>query len=297
MNKQSAKLFLSDHPDGEGLRKALDDYVLVAIKFAEPIQDLSAQYPESIVDGLKGYVIRTPMKGEIPRSPSRKQIERGAYVPPVSYSPLGPVQSYKPLKVGLTNMATGLLTKQQILDMSKVEVFSAGAFQDNEAFQDQTPVRNGVHDLRMGAFDMNGKRCDTCDLPYSELAGGEGCLGHLHINLTVPIPKLQFLGTQKYEAMGTYPILFSLNTVCHSCSKIMLPQATLDGMEARVKSVFELNKRHYRGHTAVRNRVKAAFEDYHGTKAEDRRPCPHIALASLQVQIQSRKCPVLHKRS
>ena len=89
--------------------------------------------------------------------------------------------------------------------MSKVEVFSL-VFPRQRRFKIKLVETESM--TEMGAFDMNGKRCDTCDLPYSELAGGEGCLGHFgHINLTVPIPKLQFLGTQKYG--WNLPTLFS----------------------------------------------------------------------------------------
>ena len=59
---QSAKLFLTRHEDAEGLRKAAKEYTLVNISTVEPMADLSSDYPESIVEGLTGAVIRTPFK-------------------------------------------------------------------------------------------------------------------------------------------------------------------------------------------------------------------------------------------
>ena len=275
-NKASAKLFLQHHPDGEGLRKAEDYYILVRIILQEPIPNLAIDYPESIVDGLEGAIIRTPFKDLIPKSITKGQERRGIINFPVSYTSTTSdiINTYKPKEVGSIKM--GLLTSEQILAMSKVEVISAGAFQDNEAYQDQTPVLNGVHDLRMGAFDRTGERCKTCDLKYDELEGAHGCLGHFgHINLTVPVPKMQFLGVQKYEAVKTNPLLFSLNTACHSCARLMIPSSVLDGLKNRIQSVYDINKRNYSGHVSIRNRTREAFIAYHGTKPEDRRPCPH----------------------
>ena len=271
---QSAKLFLTKHEDAEGLRKAAKEYTLVNISMVEPMVDLSSDYPESIVEGLTGAIIRTPFKGSFPLGPTRRDLERGALQPDISYRMSRVVETYDPLE--FKSLEMGLLSSQQILDMSKVEVISAGAFQDNESFSDQTPILNGVHDLRMGAFDTKGDKCRTCNLEYSELKGRHGCLGHFgHINLTVPVPKLQFLGTSKYEAVTTFPILFVLNSTCHSCYRIMIPQGGLDSLEARVKSVFENNKRNYYGHSTIRNQTRTLFKLHHGTKPEDRVACPH----------------------
>ena len=124
--------------------------------------DLSSDYPESIVEGLTGAVIRTPFKGSFPLGPTRRDLERGALQPDISYRMSRVVETYDPLE--FKSLEMGLLSSQQILDMSKVEVISAGAFQDNESFSDQTPILNGVHDLRMGAFDTKGDKCRTCNL-------------------------------------------------------------------------------------------------------------------------------------
>jgi len=272
----AARLFLQRHPDAAGLRSAEDHYILVRILLQEPIQDLSSTYPESIVDGLKGAIIRTPFDEIMPQGISRAQERRGAEHFPISYytSASDIINTYAPKQIGSIQM--GVLSKEQVLAMSKVEVISAGAFQDNEAYQDQTPVLNGVHDLRMGAFDRDGERCKTCNLPYSEIDGAHACLGHFgHINLTVPVPKLQFLGVLGYEAYSTYPLMFALNSCCHSCSRLMIPSSVLEGLRSKIQSVYDINKRNFSGHSSIRNRTKEAFTAYHGTKPEDRRPCPH----------------------
>jgi DNA-directed RNA polymerase subunit A' len=269
-SKQDAVLFLKNHEDAEGLRKASESYVLVSVTLAEPIPDLSGDYPDSVVTGLSGAIIRTPFKYTLPKKPTNRQLARGIELPSVSYKQSSVIETYEPKQ--FSSLQMGLLTENEIREMSAVEVIAAGAFQDNEAFEDQTPIKNGVHDLKMGTLDQDIP-CETCGLRYDEQAGANGCLGHFgHINLTVPVPKLQYLGISGYEAPTTYPILFTLNTVCHNCSRIMLPQGPLDALKDRIMSVFENNKRNHDGHVTVRNKTLGLFKTYHKS---ERLSCPH----------------------
>ena len=45
ITKTAAKLFLRESAEAEGLRAAADTYIIIRVVFAEPIKDLSSDYP------------------------------------------------------------------------------------------------------------------------------------------------------------------------------------------------------------------------------------------------------------
>ena len=278
-----AKRYLTQSPEAEGLRIAAKEYILVRITLTEPIKDLSADYPNAIVPGIEGAVIRVPFKYSLMETPRDRQIEEGIEVPPISYRTGNKslVNTYPAKQFGSLEM--GLLSSRDIRAMSKVEVLSPGAFQDNNPANDQTPVLNGVQDLRMGSLD-NTDRCQTCGLTFDDVDGTFSCQGHFgHTELAIPIPKLQFLGIKKYSGSKSDPLLNALNRVCYHCSRLMIPQATIDSARARIMGTFDNNKRNYGGFTQIRNNVKSLFERHHGPKPEDRVPCPHCLEFSPEV--------------
>jgi DNA-directed RNA polymerase subunit A' len=283
-SKSAAVRYLTQSPEAEGLRAAADDYLIVNIILAEPIKDLSADYPNAVIPGAHGAVIRVPFEHTLQVAPKDWQIEEGMEPPAISYR-LGNksiVNTYKPKQFGSLEM--GLLTPSEIRNMSKVDVISAGAFQDNNPENEQTPVRNGVHDLRMGTIDKDS-RCETCNLNHDEQDSTFSCQGHFgRIELAIPVPKLQFLGTLKSLAKKTDPLLNALNRVCYHCSRLMLPQGTIDSLRPSVMSVFENNKRNFGGYQTIRSQVLDSFSSYHGTKPEDRQPCPHCSEFSPEVK-------------
>ena len=275
VTQTSAKLFLTEAAEAEGLRIAENDYLLVRIVLEEPIKDLIADYPNAVVPKLKGAVIRVPFEHSIQRKPTTRELNNGVLMPAVCYtmSNTAIINTYKPKQFGSLEM--GLMTAEEIRDASKVEVISAGAFQDNNPENEQTPVLNGVHDLRMGSTD-NKQRCKTCDQTFNDLEGTFSCQGHFgHIELAVPVPKLQFLGTRKSLANQSDPLMNALNRVCYQCSRLMIPQGAIDSARPFIMSTFENNKRNFGGYTFVRNRVNDIFKQFHGTKPEDRSVCPH----------------------
>ena len=283
-SKAAAVRYLTQSPEAEGLRAAADDYLIVNIILAEPMKDLSADYPNAVIPGAHGAVIRVPFEHTLQVAPKDWQIEEGMEAPAISYR-LGSksiVNTYKPKQFGSLEM--GLLTASEIRNMSKVDVISAGAFQDNNPENEQTPVRNGVHDLRMGTIDKDS-RCGTCNLNHDEQDSTFSCQGHFgRIELAIPIPKLQFLGTLKSLAKKTDPLLNALNRVCYHCSRLMLPQGTIDSLRPSVISVFENNKRNFGGYQTIRSQVLNSFSSYHGTKPEERQPCPHCSEFSPEVK-------------
>jgi len=282
--KSAATLYLTQSPEAEGLRAAENEYILAHIQLVEPMADLSADYPNAIVPGLPGHVIRVPFRHSLQKKPSSRDLERGMIVPNITYhipsSSL--INTYPAKQFGSLEM--GLMSTQEIIDMSKVEVTSPGAFQDNNPASDQTPVLNGVHDLRMGSID-NQVKCETCMQTFDDVEGTFSCQGHFgHIELAKPVPKLQFLGSLAGKGNKSNPLLNALNRICYHCSRVMIPQAALDSLEPSIMSIFENNKRNYGGFTQIRNRVRDVFQKFHGTKAEDRAPCPHCLEFSPEVE-------------
>lgn len=284
LSKAAATLYLTQSPEAEGLRAAESDYLLVHINMTEPMKDLSADYPNAVIPGAHGAVIRVPFEHTLQVMPKEWELEEGMEAPAISYR-LGTraiVSTYKPKQFGSLEM--GLLTTEEIRQMSKVDVISAGAFQDNNPANDQTPVLNGVHDLRMGTIDSDSQ-CGTCPLRHDENDPTFSCQGHFgRIELAIPVPKLQFLGTLKSMAKQSDPILNALNRVCYHCSRLMLPQGMIDAQRGAIMSVFENNKRNFGGYHTIRNRVATAFQSIHGTKPEERAPCPHCLEFSPQVK-------------
>ena len=282
--KSAATLYLTQSPEAEGLRAAENEYILAHIQLVEPMADLSADYPNAIVPGLPGHVIRVPFRHSLQKKPSSRDLERGMIVPNITYhipsSSL--INTYPAKQFGSLEM--GLMSTQDIIDMSKVEVTSPGAFQDNNPASDQTPVLNGVHDLRMGSID-NQVKCETCMQTFDDVEGTFSCQGHFgHIELAKPVPKLQFLGSLAGKGNKSNPLLNALKRICYHCSRVMIPQAALDSLEPSIMSIFENNKRNYGGFTQIRNRVRDVFQKFHGTKAEDRAPCPHCLEFSPEVE-------------
>ena len=283
----SAQRFLRDADEAEGLRTAQDRYIIVKITLAEEVPNLSIDYPNAVVPGMMGAVLRVPITGDLPQTPSRKAQERGVEIPLISYitKPSWVVET-QPRKAP-QSLQMGLMSSSEIFDMSTVEVISAGAFQVNEAADDETPIRGGVHDLRMGAFEDSAP-CEICSLSLSRMDSTNSCQGHFgRVVLHEPIPKLQYLGTMKNAGIKSFPILNTLNSICLHCSRYMLPQGTLDSYADTVQSVFDLGKRNTGGFREVRNMMRSSapaspgpFYTYHGSKPEDRRPCPHCDLFS-----------------
>ena len=284
ITQTSAKLFLLESPEAEGLRVAANDYLLVRIVFAEPLKDLSADYPNALVPGLKGAVIRVPFEHTLQKKPTGRELENGMPLPDISYTKgdYNIINTYKPKQFGSLEM--GLMSAEDIRKMSQVEVISAGAFQDNNPENDQTPVLNGVHDLRLGSTDKS-LRCGTCNQHFDDVEGTFSCQGHFgHIQLATPIPKLQFLGTRKSFANDSDPIMNTLNKVCYHCSRLLIPQGAIDAAKATIQSIFENNKRNYGGYSAIRNRVNEIYTKFNGTKPEDKAPCPHCLEFSPRVR-------------
>jgi hypothetical protein len=156
--KASAKMYLKTHEDAAGLRGARDNYILVTIIAREDslFQDLTSDYPNAVVNGLRGAVIRVPFEEVLPKAVSLKAIERGVEEPAISYrsSRTDSVFTTPSKQVGELEM--GLMTTQEIIDMSVMELVTPDSFTTGLT----DPIRGGVQDMRMGT--TNTESCETC---------------------------------------------------------------------------------------------------------------------------------------
>lgn len=91
--------------------------------------------------------------------------------------------SREPTHFQATTLRFGLYSKEEILKLSSVEIFTPVSFN-----QLGHPLDNGLYDLRMGPFtDRDNVVCTTCFL------SAEYCPGHLgHIKLPLPVTNPMF---------------------------------------------------------------------------------------------------------
>ena len=102
----------------------------------------------------------------------------------------------------IASLEMGILSEEDVADMSVVEVLQAGAFQYNNPEDPETPIEQGVHDARMGITDKREGRCPTCNLGFAREDSANSCPGHFgHIQLFEPVPKLMYLGILKSRAV------------------------------------------------------------------------------------------------
>ena len=165
LDRQSASLYLLERDEAAGMRAAQPRYTLVEIHLAEPIEDLSMDYPNATQPGLRGAVIRVPIKEVIPKVPTRRALERGVEQPPISFRVgLGTVvECTDPMQIASLEM--GILSEEDVANMSVVEVLQAGAFQYNNPEDPESPIEQGVHELNGSPISEGNARLATSASP------------------------------------------------------------------------------------------------------------------------------------
>lgn len=259
----SAALFIREHENAEGLRGRNKQLRIVKIVSFD-VEDVSEKYPQAMVEGLHGMVIKTPFTvEEIPKG------RRGLTPPPFYTS--GDSAIYSPIRTTqVDSIQAGILSDEDILNLSVVEVTSPVAFQDD---QDNTAVVGGVHDGRMGSIEKD-ESCLTCGKDRLEMDATNSCPGHFgHVTLEEPIPKILYMGVEKRIGRQGYPLLFTLNHVCHTCFKIPLPDELLRPLIPLIDQQFELGKKNYRGYENIKTILRTRFQKIwkNGARTE----CPH----------------------
>ncbi|MBK38295.1 MAG: hypothetical protein CMB45_05630 [Euryarchaeota archaeon] len=263
--RSAAKLFLREHPDAHGLRVAADNYILVNLFLAEPIEDLSEKYPNASPKGINGIVIKTPFEFEGLKG------NRTYSEPPFYISSRTDMLMTAPAKQ-FSSIEMGLATDEDILSQSVTEISVVDSYT-----RDLDSIPNGPCDIRLGSVSEHAK-CGTCSLPMNlENAGSlHSCAGHFgHISLATPVPKFLYLGARKSLANMNYPTMTVLNRVCFNCGLLSIPNSLLESIEPQIDQIFALGKRHPKGREEINRLVTQKFNDFHGTKVDERQPCPH----------------------
>ena len=281
-DKEEARRFLKEHPDAAGLRAASNIYILIKVYLEEPLKDLTDNYPNASPEGLKGVVIRTPFDFSALKRRSKES-------PPPHYTHRqgsGDVIITSNIKE-YSSAQVHMLTDDEIENQSVVEITNTEALT-----RDGDPIMGGPMDHRMGTLDMapnrkdpstsNNTKCPTCNLFIDAVNISNSCLGHFgHIELEVPIPKFLYLGKSAGKAEFVSPLMFALNTVCHSCYRISIPDKAIEEITPEVMNIFDSNKRHVKGRQHITKITGEAFKEYHkltkfdGNPAWHREDCPH----------------------
>tara|TARA_B100000963_G_scaffold361589_1_gene397931 strand:+ start:10300 stop:14970 length:4671 start_codon:yes stop_codon:yes gene_type:complete len=260
--KTSAMLFIRENEGATGLRARKKQLQFVRI-FSFDVEDVTEKYPQAVVEGLHGMVIKTPITLSIPKG------RKGVSIPP--FYTAGDKDIYSPLSTSeVGSIQSGILSDQDILDMSVVEVTSPVAFQDDA---ENTPALGGVYDSRMGSIEKN-EPCETCGKVRLEKDASNSCPGHFgHISLEVPIPKILYMGIEKRIGRQGYPLLFTFNHVCHTCYKVPLPDEILKPIMPLLEQQFELGRKNYRGYENLKTILRQAFDKW--WQKGQRKECPH----------------------
>lgn len=251
--KSRARLYIRDHPHAEGLRSRGRLQIIVKIQAFEEIEDVTEKYPQAMLKGMKGKVIKTPLSMVIPKF-SRKE----PVYPSYTMGTTDFINVEPPLEVA--SIQHGILSEQEIEDMSVMQVISAELMDPMDP-KNKTPVPDGLYDLRMGALHTQ-PACGTCGLGRQPLDATRSCPGHFgYIDLVIPIPKFLYLGKKGSQASTSAPILYTLNRVCHHCSKIPLPDEKLDEIKSQVQALLESGMANANGFTKIRQLYAPYFED------------------------------------
>ena len=260
--KTAARIFIREHEDAEGLRARKEKLRIVRV-LSYDIEDLSDKYDTKMVKGLSGMVVKTPIDVLLPRG------RRGLTEPP--YYTSGRNDYYSPMEVSEVGaVQTQIMSDEDVLAMSVMEVLSPSAYQDDSR---NTPIVDGVADLRMGSNDKNEK-CETCGLNRLETDATNSCPGHFgHVELEEPIPKILYMGIEKSRGRPGYPLLFTLNHVCHSCYHVLLPKEILAEARPYLEQQFEVGKRNYQGYENIKSILNTRFSRF--WEKGIRKECPH----------------------
>ena len=278
--KQAAKIYLREHDDAIGILTRGPELLLVKI-YSHDVEDVTEKYPTKLIEGLTGMVIKSPIEIIIPKG-------RGMDKNDEAMTPFYTVGEQDRIRTTpsqeIDSIQIGIMSEEDIDDLAVMEVLMPDAFLDDAL---DTPVVNGIHDLRMGSLGKGVEQnytCQTCNKQLLLKDALNSCQGHFgYVELEEYIPKLLYLGVRKRKARPTYPLLNTLNHVCHSCNHILLPDNLLLPIIPKIEQQFGLGKRNFEAYNNIRTILNAPFKKYW---KDGRLPCPHCDEFSPEVNFQ-----------
>ncbi len=270
-SKAAAIRYLLYHEDAAGLRAASDKYYIVAINFAEPIDNKATTYPKLVPlnhDGT-GAIVKVPIKEKIMKDGARDSLL------PIRFTcnyQTDLIEIKEPGEIGGVNME--IMSPEEIEKMAVIEVLASESLKDDPDRKGlMVSVINGVMDHRMGSLSKDDE-CPTCSLPFNPdtKRPNESCSGHFgYIRLPEPIPNILFLGLNNNDAKRTHPLMEALNKTCVNCSRVLLPDEILDSIRSQVMQEFEFGGKNFKSRARIRDLLKPYFNQMN----ENGRICPH----------------------
>ncbi|KAG8225444.1 hypothetical protein J437_LFUL004444 [Ladona fulva] len=117
----------------------------------------------------------------------------------------------------VSNVSFGLQSPQEMQQQAHIHVVAKSLY--NQDIQ-RTPIAYGVLDRRMGTSQKNSN-CTTCGKGLSD------CVGHFgYIDLELPVFHVGYFRS----------VINILQTICKSCSHVLLPPAEKKNFKAKVKN-------------------------------------------------------------
>ena len=288
-NKAAARMYLREHEEAVGLRSAEDRYALIKVKLVEPMADLSEKYPNAIPDGMRGAVIRVPFKATLPSKQMVDKLAKGETPHEGPHYSMGRKDLIETAEIGgIGAIQMGIMSDEQVLAMSTVEIWQDDVIDMTNALNPR-PITNGLMDLRLGGFEIADTHieCNTCQQQFSDEEREFGCQGHFgHISLQIPLPKFLYLGSEKRFARPNSPMMYTLNNICHHCSKPYIPKEMIEEIRPAIESVWDNNERNFQGYAKIRRLISSKYAVYH---KDGRRSCPHCGLFSPKFNFDHQK--------
>lgn len=257
--KSAAIRYLREHEDAEGLRALSNNHLIVKIFLPE--ENLEDKYPKSIPEGFEksSVVLKTPLKAILPMQNRREEQDIYYGKPDLIFAK----------SMELSGISMGLYSDEDVLKLQVMEVTTSEIRMENGS-----PVINGVLDPRMGSTTTD-KVCPTCNLNHdpSNSRASKVCGGHFgYIDLPEPIPKILYLGHSRGRGDNSKPIMHTLNSVCHSCSRILLPDDMLSALDPVIRQEMQVGGRTNISYRKIRDIISTNIKKY--VKAHGRN-CPH----------------------
>ena len=289
----SAKRYLLEDSDMSVMRAEHDDHQIIKINMPVGLEDLTEKYP-NVGPNMRGAVIKVPF--ELTINKKREDDE-----PYFTGKTLVTTHFYE-----IEQLDMGLMKEDECRDISTVQILvPEGLSTDVTAqFPHGVPVKDGLHDLRMGSTDKE-QRCETCGIAYDDNTkqNTDTCEGHFgHIELPIYIPKYMYLGERGGQARQGYPIMHVLNSVCLHCSRVNIPEESITAITPKINNLYDNRARNVKARGEVVKTLVEARTAYHverndegrpvGTDAKqktDRKPCPHCGLLSARATFGHKK--------
>ena len=287
--KVSGIKWLLKHPNAAALRKHDGTYVVakcqLGLTWEERYAELDEE-PEKPENWIEPPIVYDQMDGT--NTPQETLDGYDGHLLPKGFKHtllmgrIGPELIVTPNKKSIKSLQVSMLSPEEIIAMSAVEVFEDEIFALDRG--QETPIEHGPMDHRMGSIDST-QECYTCGNAYQEHSSLDGCPGHFgHILLAAPVPNYLFLQGAGYTGSKTSPLHVTANIVCHHCHEIRATDEQLESIEFAVDTLAKTERNDF-GYAQIRKLIskKVASNSTDEDKIKKLLPCPRCENKSFPV--------------